>query len=117
MNILFLNPPFKGRFSRTSRSPAIAKGGTLYYPIWLAYSAGVAEQNGHRINLIDAPAENLNLTDIFKNRRKKNRVAGWGVGKFHETQAAKRGPILLEHRYLQKIHFCFESDASPLLDV
>ena len=66
MNILFLNPPFKGRFSRTSRSPAIAKGGTLYYPIWLAYSAGVAEQNGHRINLIDAPAENLNLTDIFK---------------------------------------------------
>ena len=66
MNILFLNPPFKGRFSRTSRSPAIAKGGTLYYPIWLAYSAGVAEQNGHCIKLIDAPAEKLDLDDVFR---------------------------------------------------
>lgn len=56
MNILFLNPPFKGRFSRTSRSPAVAKGGTLYYPIWLAYAAGGAEAAGRRVTLVDAPA-------------------------------------------------------------
>src|SRR4030066_100327 len=40
MKILCLNPPFKtefGRFSRTSRSPAITKSGTIYYPIWLCY--------------------------------------------------------------------------------
>lgn len=65
MNILFLNPPFKGRFSRASRSPAVTKGGTLYYPIWLAYAAGVAEAAGHDIRLIDAPAESLNLQDVF----------------------------------------------------
>jgi radical SAM superfamily enzyme YgiQ (UPF0313 family) len=59
MKILFLNPPFKGRFSRTSRSPAVAAGGTLYYPFWLAYAAGVAEQAGHEVMLLDSPAESL----------------------------------------------------------
>ena len=65
MKILFLNPPFKGRFSRSSRSPAVTKGGTLYYPIWLAYAAGVTEASGHDIRLIDAPAEGLDLKDVF----------------------------------------------------
>jgi len=65
MNILFLNPPFIRRFSRTSRSPAVTKGGTLYYPIWLAYAAGVAEQAGHTIKFFDAPAEGLSLDGMF----------------------------------------------------
>ncbi len=65
MNILFLNPPFIGRFSRTSRSPAVAKGGTLYYPIWLAYAVGVAEKAGHNVVFLDAPADNLDLDQIF----------------------------------------------------
>ncbi len=65
MNILFLNPPFIGRFSRTSRSPAVTKGGTLYYPIWLAYAVGVAEAAGHNIMLIDAPADGLDLDQLF----------------------------------------------------
>ncbi len=65
MNIVFLNPPFMGRFSRTSRSPAVTKGGTLYYPIWLAYAVGVAEQAGHNIKLLDAPSDGLDLDDVF----------------------------------------------------
>lgn len=65
MEILFLNPPFKGRFSRTSRSPAVTKGGTLYFPIWLAYAAGIAEAEGHEVRLIDAPADGLNLNKVF----------------------------------------------------
>ncbi len=65
MNILFLNPPFIGRFSRTSRSPAVTKGGTLYYPIWLAYAVGVAEQAGHNVMFLDAPADGLDLDDVF----------------------------------------------------
>lgn len=65
MNILFLNGPFKEGFSRTSRSPAVTKGGTLYYPIWLAYAAGVAEAAGHEIRLIDAPAERLDMEGVF----------------------------------------------------
>ncbi|SDT85538.1 B12-binding domain-containing radical SAM protein [Desulfobacula phenolica] len=64
MKILFFNPPFKGRFSRTSRSPAVTKGGTLYYPIWLAYAAGVSEEAGHEVRLIDAPASGLSLSAI-----------------------------------------------------
>ncbi len=65
MEILFLNPPFNGRFSRTSRSPAIAKGGTLYYPIWLAYAAGVSEMAGHKVSLYDAPASGFDTADII----------------------------------------------------
>lgn len=64
MNILFLNPPFKGCFSRTSRSPAVTKGGTLYYPFWLAYAAGVAEKAGHSVRLLDAPADGYQKEDI-----------------------------------------------------
>ncbi|MFH0823479.1 MAG: radical SAM protein [Pseudomonadota bacterium] len=64
MNILFLNPPFKGRFSRSSRSPAVTKGGTLYYPIWLAYATGAAERTGHACRLIDAPADGLDVDEV-----------------------------------------------------
>lgn len=60
MKIVFLNPPFKGRFSRAQRSPGITNSGTLYYPIWLCYAAGWAEKCGHQIKVIDAPAAVLN---------------------------------------------------------
>ncbi len=66
MNILFLNPPFIGRFSRTSRSPAVTKGGTFYYPIWLAYAAGIAEKAGHNIRFYDAPAQGISLAEFFE---------------------------------------------------
>ncbi|MFP4520628.1 MAG: B12-binding domain-containing radical SAM protein, partial [Fibrobacterota bacterium] len=56
MKIITLNPPFFKRFSRESRSPAVAKSGTLYYPMWLAYATGVLEKAGHEVSLIDAPA-------------------------------------------------------------
>lgn len=66
MNILLLNPPFKGKFSRTSRSPGVTLGGTIYYPFWLAYAAGVLDQNGFSVSLIDAPAEGLVTSDIIQ---------------------------------------------------
>ncbi len=65
MNLLYINPPFKGRFSRASRSPAIAKGGTLYYPVWLAQAAATAESRGHNVYFFDAPAQGLSIEDIF----------------------------------------------------
>jgi radical SAM superfamily enzyme YgiQ (UPF0313 family) len=64
MRALFLNPPFKvehGRFSRTSRSPAITKSGSNYYPIWLAYAAGSTEAAGHDVRLIDSCADRIDL--------------------------------------------------------
>jgi len=66
MNILMLNPPFHPNFSRTSRSPAVSKSGTLYYPIWLAYATGVLEKEGFNVKLIDAPADDLNLGNVLK---------------------------------------------------
>jgi len=53
LKIFFLNPPFLAKFSRQSRSPAVTKGGTVYYPYYLAYAAGVAEQAGHEVRLLD----------------------------------------------------------------
>ncbi|MDD2890368.1 MAG: radical SAM protein [bacterium] len=66
MNILILNPPFKGKFSREQRSPAITKSGTFYYPMWIAYATGILEQNGYNVKLIDAPANLLGINDVLK---------------------------------------------------
>lgn len=65
MRVLFLNPPFIGRFSREQRSPAITKSGTLYYPMWLAYAAGYTERAGFTIDLVDAPATSLTKEEIL----------------------------------------------------
>ena len=59
-----LNPPFFPRYSRSQRSPAVTKSGTLYYPVWLAYAAGVLEKKGFEVKLIDAPAQGLELKGI-----------------------------------------------------
>jgi len=64
MKILMLNAPFHAKFSRSSRSPAVTKGGTIYYPLWLAYATGVLEKAGHNVKLIDAPARGLALENV-----------------------------------------------------
>jgi len=67
MKILFLNPPFKKGFSRTSRSPAVTKGGTIYYPFWLAYAVGILDKEREfEINAIDAPAESYSLNKTIE---------------------------------------------------
>ena len=66
MKILLLNPPFLPRFSRFSRSPAVTKSGTIYFPIWHAYAAGTLEQAGHEIKLLDAAAEGLDREACFR---------------------------------------------------
>jgi len=67
MNILILNPPFFKKFSRPQRSPAVTKSGTIYFPMWLAYCAGVLEETGHQISFMDAPARGYDLKEsLFK---------------------------------------------------
>ncbi len=56
MKIAFINPPFLHRYSRESRSPAVNKSGTLYYPMLLCYAAGYAEKRGHHVQLKDYTA-------------------------------------------------------------
>ena len=55
MKILMLNPPFFKRYSRQSRSPCVTKGGTFYYPYFLAYATGILEKY-FEVKLIDAVA-------------------------------------------------------------
>jgi len=64
-----LNPPFLPRFSRSQRSPAVTKGGTIYYPFWLAYATGVLEEKGHEVRLVDAPAQGLDLKGTIEYAR------------------------------------------------
>ncbi len=71
MNVLLLNPPFIGRFSRTSRSPGVGRSGTIYYPIWLAYAAGVLDSSGLEVSFIDAPAENISEDEVIRRAREK----------------------------------------------
>ncbi len=67
MKILSLNPPFKtayGCFSHSFRSPAITKSGTIYYPIWLYYVAGVLEEAGHNVKVIDSCAYEYDFRNL-----------------------------------------------------
>ncbi len=66
MKVAFINPPYFPKFSRESRSPGVAKSGTLYFPMFLAYAAGVAEADGNEILLLDAPAMDLNKEQTLK---------------------------------------------------
>ena len=77
MKILVLNPPFIGKYSRNSRSPAVTKGGTIYYPIWLSYAVGLLDkEEGFEIKFIDAPAEGYNIDDILKIAKEELRKKG-----------------------------------------
>ena len=66
MKILMLNPPFLPKYSRFSRSPAVTKSGTIYYPLWHAYATGVLEKEGHKVKLVDAPADGLDRDACYR---------------------------------------------------
>ena len=70
MKILLLNPPFLKKFSRPQRSPAVTKSGTLYFPMWLAYAAGVLMENGFDVDLVDAPADGYVLSEIIERTKR-----------------------------------------------
>lgn len=61
-----LNPPFLPKYSRFSRSPAVTKSNTIYFPLWHAYATGVLEQRGHEVKLIDAPADAMSTDECFR---------------------------------------------------
>ena len=54
LKVLTLNPPFFPKYSRESRSPSVTKGGTTYYPMWLAYATGVLMKEGFDVRMVDA---------------------------------------------------------------
>lgn len=73
MKIYVLNSPFIENFVRCGRWQGVAaRGGTLYYPIWLAYAAGVLEKEGHEIRLVDAPAWKWDRKKVEEDAEKFN---------------------------------------------
>ena len=63
MKILFLNLPYKFDISRASRWPEKTKSGTLYYPYWLCYAAGVCMQKGYDVELVDCITKKMTRED------------------------------------------------------
>lgn len=53
MKILLLNPPFLKNYSRQSRSPCVAKSGTIYFSYYLAYAGCALEQAGFDVIFYD----------------------------------------------------------------
>ncbi len=66
MNICLINPPYFKGFSRSQRSPAVIKSGTMYYPFWLASTAGTLEKRDFQVTLIDTPADKLTKETVFE---------------------------------------------------
>lgn len=65
MKIYLLNPPYFPHFFRSARWQDTGRGGTLYYPIWLAYAAALLEKY-HPIRLVDAPAWNWDRKSVIE---------------------------------------------------
>lgn len=74
MKILLLNAPFLDKYSKSSRSPAVTKSGTIYFPLWLSYAAGVLDKAGHELKIIDAPAKCLTREETLQQIRDFNPV-------------------------------------------
>ena len=72
MRVLLLNPPHKLKISRDSRWPEQTKSGTLYYPFWLSYAAGVLLKNNHEVLLIDAIAKGWDFEETIREIKKFN---------------------------------------------
>ncbi len=66
MKILLINPPFLDKYSKSSRSPAVTKSGTIYFPLWLSYAAGILDKAGHQLKIIDAPAKCLSTAQTLE---------------------------------------------------
>ncbi|MDR2831072.1 MAG: B12-binding domain-containing radical SAM protein [Methanobrevibacter sp.] len=66
MKVLFLNLPYKFEISRSSRWPEKTKSGTLYYPYYLSYAAGVCQSKNIEVNLVDCITEKYNLKDTLR---------------------------------------------------
>ena len=68
--VYLLNSPFVPNFNRQLRGEGMStRGGTLYYPIWLSYAAGVLEEF-HEVKLVDAVAKNWNMKEVLNDVKK-----------------------------------------------
>lgn len=70
MKIYMLNAPFLPKFVRYGRwIGGVTRGGSLDYPIWLAYATGVLEKQ-HNVRLVDASAWDWSKEDVMQDAKK-----------------------------------------------
>ncbi len=70
MKIYLLNPPFFPGFVRCGRWQGVtARGGTLDYPKWLAYTTGLLEKDGNTVKLRDAVASKYSVDEVISEIR------------------------------------------------
>lgn len=72
MRILFLNLPYKFDISRASRWPEKTKSGTMYYPYWICYAAGLCMEKGHEVDLVDCIAKKMTQEQTAEYVKKVN---------------------------------------------
>jgi len=66
IKVATINPPFLKNYSRQSRSPSVAKSGTIYYSYYLAYAGASMESKGHNVKHIDAISHDLSEDSVLK---------------------------------------------------
>ncbi len=66
MKVFVLNPPFVRDFCRAQRWAARTRGRVQRPPDWLAYCTSILEQNGHKVELLDAAAKNMPREEVYQ---------------------------------------------------
>lgn len=69
IKVATINPPFLKNYSRQSRSPCVAKSGTIYYAYYLAYAGCALEKEGHEVLHIDAIIDELDANAVIQRLR------------------------------------------------
>lgn len=59
MRILLINPQYKEKYIHSARWDGLTISGSHWYPIFLAYTTGLLEKQGHECFLLDAEADNV----------------------------------------------------------
>ena len=66
MRVLLLNPPYLKGYIHSARWDTITISGSHWYPIYLAYCAGLLEKHGHETKLVDAEADELSFENTLQ---------------------------------------------------
>lgn len=66
MKVLLFAPPYVPSFMRNARWDAVTVSGSNWYPIYLAYCAGLLEKHGHEVKLLDAQVDGISREKLYK---------------------------------------------------
>ena len=100
MKLLLLNPPFLPKFSRSSRSPAVTKSGTIYFPLWLNPKPGTPWLAGY-------DGQKHPFASLYFNPDFQKEYRGWWKAMLL-TPDAKTGKALIDEPALMSVELVNE---------